>query len=93
MAQPGTVTFLFTDLVDSVRHLQVVGDETGQRVFRAHHKLMTEALTANGGQELQWLGDGVLGIFAPSADAVCAAVSCDHRPRRGVDVRAVLIGG
>jgi class 3 adenylate cyclase len=33
MAQSGTVTLLFTDLVDSTRHLQRAGDEAGQRLL------------------------------------------------------------
>jgi class 3 adenylate cyclase/tetratricopeptide (TPR) repeat protein len=74
MPQSGTVTLLFTDLVNSTEHLQREGDETGDRLFRIHHKLMTDAIEAAGGQELQWLGDGVLAAFSSVADAVRCAI-------------------
>ncbi len=85
MAQSGTVSFLFTDLVNSTRHLQAVGDEEGSRLFRAHHKLMTAAVTACGGQELQWLGDGLLAVFSSAADAVRCAISVQQTARRPVE--------
>jgi class 3 adenylate cyclase/tetratricopeptide (TPR) repeat protein len=84
MAEPGIVTLLFTDLVDSSAHLQNAGDEAGQHLFRVHHKLMTEAVAANGGQELQWLGDGILAAFSSSADAVRCAISVQQTARRPV---------
>ena len=82
MAQSGTVTFLFTDLVGSTQHLERAGDEAGQQLFRAHHKLMTDAVTAAGGQELQWLGDGGLAVFASTADAIRCAIQVQQTARR-----------
>jgi class 3 adenylate cyclase/tetratricopeptide (TPR) repeat protein len=84
MPQSRTVTLLFTDLVNSTEHLQRAGDESGQLLFRAHHKLMTDAVTAAGGQELQWLGDGVLAVFESTADAVRCAISIQQTARRPV---------
>lgn len=82
MSESGTVTFLFTDLVNSTEHLQTVGDEAGQQLFRAHHKLLTDAVNAAGGQELQWLGDGVLAVFSSSAEAVRCAIQVQQTARR-----------
>src|SRR5271170_2448567 len=82
MAQSGIVTFLFTDLIQSTEHLQRAGDETGQHLFRAHHKLMTQAVTANGGEELEWLGDGILAAFSSAADGVRCAISVQQTARR-----------
>src|SRR5208282_215787 len=82
MAQSGTVTLLFTDLVNSTDQLQQAGDEAGERWFRVHHKLMTDAVTADGGEELQWLGDGMLAAFASSADAVRCAINMQQTARR-----------
>jgi class 3 adenylate cyclase/tetratricopeptide (TPR) repeat protein len=84
MPQSRTVTLLFTDLVNSTEHLQRAGDEGGQVLFRAHHKLMTDAVTAAGGEELQWLGDGVLAVFDSTADAVRCAMSIQQTARRPV---------
>lgn len=82
MTQSGMVTFLFTDLVSSTEHLQRAGDDFGHELFRAHHKFMKEAVVAAGGEELQWLGDGILAAFASAADAVRCAIQVQHTARR-----------
>ena len=82
MSHSGTVTLLFTDLVNSTAHLQQAGDETGANLFQAHHKLLAEAITATGGEELQWLGDGVLAAFSSTADAARCAISIQQNARR-----------
>ena len=82
MAQSSIVTFLFTDLTRSTEHLQEAGDEAGQRLFNAHHKMMTQAVNANGGEELEWLGDGILAVFSSAADAVRCAISVQQTARR-----------
>ncbi|MGO9454127.1 MAG: ATP-binding protein [Candidatus Binataceae bacterium] len=82
--QSGTVTLLFTDLVNSTEHLQRAGDESGQRLFQAHHKLINDAITSTGGEELEWLGDGALAVFSSSADAVRCAISIEQTARRPV---------
>ncbi|HUA32006.1 MAG TPA: AAA family ATPase [Candidatus Binataceae bacterium] len=84
MPQSGTITLLFTDLVSSTEHLQRAGDETGERLFRVHHKLINDAIEAGGGQELQWLGDGVLAAFSSTADAVRCAITMQQTAGRGV---------
>jgi class 3 adenylate cyclase len=82
--QSGTVTLLFSDLVNSTQILQVAGDEAAQRLFQAHHKLITAAITSSGGEELEWLGDGALAAFSSSADAVRCAISIEQTARRPV---------
>jgi class 3 adenylate cyclase/tetratricopeptide (TPR) repeat protein len=82
MAQSETVTFLFTDLTQSTEHLQRAGDETGQRLFGTHHKQMTQAVMANGGEELEWLGDGILAAFSSAGDAVRCGISVQQTARR-----------
>ena len=82
MSQSKTATFLFTDLVNSTEHLEAVGDEAGHQLFRVHHKLLTDAVNAAGGQELQWLGDGVLAVFSSAADAVRCAIQVQQTARR-----------
>src|ERR1700689_1307654 len=82
--QSGTETLLFSDLVNSTEILQSVGDEAGERLFEAHHKLITDAVAGNGGQELEWLGDGVLAAFSSTADAVRCAIGIEQTARRPV---------
>ena len=84
MPRSGTLTLLFSDLVNSTDHLENAGDEDGQRFFRAHHKLISEAIVACAGEELQWLGDGALAAFESSADAVRCAIKIQQTARRPV---------
>ena len=81
-----TVTILFTDLVSSTELLQRAGDEQAQRIFKAHHRLLREALETHGGHEVKWLGDGLMVAFPSAADAVRSAIAmqqASHRPAAG----------
>ena len=71
MPQSGTVTLLFTDLVESTAHLQQAGDEMGAELFEAHHRL-TVRCDHRQGEELEWLGDGVLAAFSSAATRYAA---------------------
>jgi class 3 adenylate cyclase len=76
------VTLLFTDLVSSTELLQRAGDEQAQRIFQAHHRLLKRCVEAHGGQEVKWLGDGLMTVFASPADAVRCAVAMQQSARR-----------
>jgi class 3 adenylate cyclase/tetratricopeptide (TPR) repeat protein len=78
------VTLLFTDLVNSTELLSRAGDEEAQRIFRAHHQLLAETAAAHGGEEVKWLGDGLMVAFSSAADAVRAAVAMQQASRRPV---------
>jgi class 3 adenylate cyclase len=77
-------TILFADLVASTARIQALGDERAQRRFGALHERMTRALEAHGGEELQWLGDGLMAAFGSAADAVRAAIALQRVVRLGV---------
>jgi class 3 adenylate cyclase/tetratricopeptide (TPR) repeat protein len=74
-ARTPITTILFTDLVDSTTLMQRVGDERAQKVFETHHQLLSDAVSAHGGSELQWLGDGLMVAFVSTADAVRCAIA------------------
>ncbi|MGH9010207.1 MAG: ATP-binding protein, partial [Acidimicrobiia bacterium] len=76
------VTILFTDLVGSTELLSRAGDEEAQRIFRAHHDLLAEAAAAHGGEEVKWLGDGLMVAFASAADAVNCAIAMQQPARQ-----------
>src|ERR1044072_8360124 len=78
------VTILFTDLAGSTELLARAGDEDAQRIFRAHHKLLTETAAAHGGAEVKWLGDGLMAAFLSAADALRCAISMQQACRRPV---------
>src|SRR5262245_49503424 len=77
----GPITVLFTDLVSSTELLQRVGDEQALRVLRAHQRLLRDAVSVHGGQEVKWTGDGLMATFASSADAVRCAVAMQQTTR------------
>jgi len=86
MTQPraATVTLLFTDLVNSTLLLQRAGDGQAQRILQTHHKLVKEAVAANGGHAVKWLGEGLMVVFPSAAEAVRCAVAMQLAARRPV---------
>ena len=91
MTPAGPVTLLFTDLVNSTELLQRAGDEQAQRIFRAHHKLLKNAVAAHGGQEVKWLGDGLMAVFVSPADAVRCAIEMQQAARRRIAAERLAI--
>jgi len=85
MTPRATVTILFTDIVESTELLRRAGDERAQRIFRAHHKLLRDAVAKHGGAEVKWLGDGLMVAFPSAVDAVRCAISMQQAARRPAD--------
>jgi adenylate cyclase len=90
MTRSGTVTLLFTDLVNSTELLSRTGDESAHRIFETHHKLLSDAVSASGGQEVKWLGDGLMVAFPSAADAVRCAIAMQEAARRAPGERLSL---
>ncbi len=82
MSVSGLITILFTDLVGSTQLLQRAGDEQAQRIFRAHHRLLSEAVRQHGGHEVKWLGDGLMVAFDSAREAVKCAIAMQQASRR-----------
>jgi len=87
----GVVTILFTDLVESTELISRAGDEEAQRIFRAHHDLLAEAASAHHGEEVKWLGDGLMVAFPSAADAVDCAIAMQQGARRSLHGERVAI--
>lgn len=62
--------------------LQRAGDEQARRIFKAHHRLLREAVEAHGGNEVKWLGDGLMVAFDSAQEAVKCAVAMQQMSRR-----------
>jgi class 3 adenylate cyclase len=88
---PGLVTILFTDLVGSTELLARAGDEDAQQIFRAHRRLLTDAVAVHGGHEVKWLGDGLMVAFSSAADAVGCAIEMQQASCRPVEGENLLI--
>lgn len=70
-----TASIMFTDIVDSTRVLQRLGDVRGERLFREHRALVDRFITAEGGADIKWNGDGVMAAFPSASGAFRAAVA------------------
>jgi class 3 adenylate cyclase len=85
------VTILFTDLVGSTELLARAGDEEAQRIFRAHHDLLAKTAAAHGGEEVKWLGDGLMVAFPSAGEAVRCAVAMQQASHRRVHGESLSI--
>src|ERR1700704_1719567 len=70
----GTVTFLFTDIENSTRLMQEMGDSY-PAAQTAHHEMLRQAFQSNDGHELRTEGDSFFCVFASAIDACTAAAT------------------
>ncbi len=70
-----TMTFAFTDIVDSTRHLEHHGDVHWEKLMRRHDDLVRGHAAAHGGEIVDHTGDGFFLAFDCAADAVAASVA------------------
>ena len=70
-----TMTFVFTDIVDSTRHLEHHGDVNWQKLLRRHDELVRRIATGEGGSVVDHTGDGFFIAFPTAERAVAAAVA------------------
>lgn len=68
----GTATVLFTDVVDSTRLSQLMGDEKWSELITGHFRATDAIVESEGGSVVKTLGDGGMYVF-PSATAALAA--------------------
>jgi class 3 adenylate cyclase len=71
--------FMFTDIVDSTRLAEAMGDEAWDTVTRSHDRLLRAAAAENRGEEVKATGDGFFFAFADADDAIRAAVAMQRR--------------
>jgi predicted ATPase/class 3 adenylate cyclase len=80
----GTVTMLFTDIEGSTRLLQELGADRYVRALEDHRRLLRQAMSRNGGVEVEMQGDSFHFAFSDASAAVRAAAEAqralaDHR--------------
>lgn len=78
-AGPARVSVMFTDVVDSTRLNEALGDEEWIRVLSHHRAMLRTVFAAHGGTEVGGQGDGFLARFSSPADAVGCAVEIQRR--------------
>jgi class 3 adenylate cyclase len=68
-------TFLFTDIVDSTRLLETLGDLKWKRLLGRHNELVRDRIVENGGEVIKQTGDGFFASFGNPKAAIDAAVA------------------
>lgn len=87
-------TILFTDIVDSTRALERMGDAAWNDTLARHNELLQFELDRYRGREVKRTGDGILAVFDGPARAVeCAAAMVRRMRDAGVEIRAGLHTG
>src|SRR5438128_739475 len=75
---PGTLTFLFTDLVGSTEQLERLGDEEAIAITSMAMARLREVATQHGGEIVKNMGDGIMVAFASTLEAVACAVAMQN---------------
>jgi adenylate cyclase len=74
VAPSGTVTVMFTDVVDSTIAAERLGDARWVDVMSDHFETVRRLIERRGGTIVKTLGDGTMSAFGSAGDAVLAAV-------------------
>jgi class 3 adenylate cyclase len=81
-------TFMFTDIVDSTRLVELLGDESWDSLLSWHDRTVREAIAAKGGHEIKHEGDGFFIAFDDPRSAADCAIALqrtldEHRREHG----------
>jgi adenylate cyclase len=78
LAIDGTVTIIFTDIVDSTTMVARLGDQTWLDIIRQHNSVIEDLTVAHGGTVVETQGDGSMLAFASARRAVACAQAIQH---------------
>jgi class 3 adenylate cyclase len=85
-------TFLFTDIVDSTRLLDTLGNEKWKRLLARHDELVREAIAERGGEVVKRTGDGFFASFENPKTAIETAVAIQRALASEIVAPDVRIG-
>lgn len=71
----GTLTFMFTDIEGSTRHVQMLDAAAFSEVISLHHELVRRILSDHDGVEVSTEGDAFFAVFEDPSPAVTAAIA------------------
>ena len=74
-----TRTFVFTDIVDSTRFAELLGDEAWERLVRWHDELIRSLVAEHAGEVIKSTGDGFFLAFERSGPAIDCAIAVQRR--------------
>ena len=70
-----TRTFMFTDIVDSTKWAEQLGDAKWKNLLRKHNDLTAAAIADGGGEVVKTIGDGYFAAFDSPVRAIASAVA------------------
>ena len=70
-----TRTFMFTDIVDSTKWAEQLGEAKWQNLLRKHNDLLAAAIADGGGEVVKTIGDGYFAAFDSPVRAIASAVA------------------
>jgi class 3 adenylate cyclase len=85
-------TFLFTDIVDSTRLLETLGDAKWRRLLERHDALVRGRILESGGEVIKKTGDGFFASFESPKAAVEAAIGIQRALAEEIVAPDVRIG-
>ncbi|HEU5264767.1 MAG TPA: adenylate/guanylate cyclase domain-containing protein, partial [Gaiellaceae bacterium] len=85
-------TFLFTDIVDSTKLLETLGDEKWRRLLTRHDQLVRERILEAGGEIVKKTGDGFFASFESPRAAIDAAIAIQRALAAEIVAPDVRIG-
>jgi class 3 adenylate cyclase len=85
-------TFVFTDIVDSTRLLETLGDEKWRRLLARHDELVRERILEAGGEIVKKTGDGFFASFESPRAAIDAAIAIQRALAAEIFAPDVRIG-
>ena len=99
-APDGTVTLLFSDIIDSTATNERLGDTAWMALLREHNKVIREHVAANDGYEVKSMGDGFMLAFKSARDGLNCALGIqraiaarNHSADEPVEIRIGLHTG
>ena len=82
-ALEGTMTLVFTDIVDSTVLAEALGDSSWAELIRRHESTIRQVTASQGGTVVKLLGDGSMLAFESARGAVRAAVDIQRASDHG----------
>ncbi len=76
------ITVLFTDIVDSTKHWDAVGDVEARLSVDLHNRLCFSVIKKYRGKILKTIGDSIMASFKRPDDALHAAIGCQQILKR-----------
>lgn len=79
IVEHSTKTFAFTDIVDSTRLAELLGDDAWVKLVRWHDHTIRAVIAEHGGEEIKATGDGFFLAFADPDAALDAMIAIQRR--------------